>query len=130
MGGSAEGSAKATFPEAHTRSYLGYRKAWKGKAVAKRIPLHLPAARNRQPLRYLDASKRCFSSCRHLVVATDASRVGGQELQLFVVAGQSSDGAFKVCWSPPQVQPLIVLYPVPLDRADGATRHAPVLANT
>ena len=106
LGGGAE-EGRATFPEQHTRSYLLLRQPRKLKPGVVRRGVGVADSRAKILLRYLDVSKDWLKGCRHLVVLTDASRLGGKEVQLFAVGGADSLGEFRMVWAPPQVWPLL-----------------------
>ena len=102
FGRGAEGQpGRATFPEQHSRAYLLFRKQ---RAGAKALGLHLMQTRKLVLLRYLDCSQRYLARCKDYVVLTDATRLGGKEVQLFVVGGFDSSGALHLCWAPPQAK--------------------------
>ena len=71
LGKGLPGTARATFPEQHTRSYLHLRKAHKkwGKKQAKDISVK--RGRQNVLLRYMGAASAFFATCVHISLMVD-----------------------------------------------------------
>lgn len=115
-------SARATFPEQHVRSFLLLRNK-KRTCKRKLEGVNLYFTRQLVLKRYLDSSRAFLKGCTDYLVLTDATRLGGKEVQLFVVGGYKPDGQLLLCWAPPMVAGQAAEHGVPTpSRMDGSEK--------
>ena len=99
-GKSSSSANRAAFPAQHMRSFLSL---CKGRLKSKKKAIQPTVVQGSILSRYLHLGTSLFLTARDVSIAGDASRIGGKDMQLFLITAKMPNGEWISMWAPPQV---------------------------